>query len=203
MASQVFDRLLGDAARKGVVADRSRESVDWFRKAARGVPVTRVSPSKMLTDDKASRFTNHVKIGNMYMFQYDPKTKKTLPFYDRFPLIFPIGPAPGGFMGINLHYLHPRLRALLMDRLMDDVMSNDRMDETTKLNLSYRFLKAASRYRHFEPTVKHYLNSHVKSRFIYIYPAEWNMALFLPTEQFEKATKQEVWKDSAEQIKKP
>jgi hypothetical protein len=204
MSSQVFDRILGDATRKGVVADRSRESVQWLRKAASRVPTTRVSPSKMLHDSSgdASRFENQIRIGNMYMFMYDPKGKKSLPFYDRFPLIFPIGPAPGGFYGINLHYLHPRLRAILMDRLMTDVISNEKYDHTTKLRLSYKILQSASKYRYFEPCVKHYLKSHVKSRFIYIYPAEWNMALFLPTEQFEKKSKQEVWKASQDQIGK-
>lgn len=202
MASQIFDKILRDATAKGVVANHSRASVDWLRKAAGRVPTTRVSPSKMLHDSSgdASRFENKVRIGNMYMFMYDPKTKKTLPFYDRFPLIFPIGPAPGGFYGINLHYLHPRLRAILMDRLMTDVISNEKYDQSTKLRLSYRILQSASKYRYFEPCVKHYLTSHVKSRMIYIYPAEWNMALFLPTEQFEGASKKEVWKDSQDKI---
>lgn len=200
MASQVFDRILGDATRKGVVIDRSRESVQWLRKAASRVPTTRVSPSKMASDNDPARLENAVRIGHMYMFMYDPKHKATLPFYDRFPLIFPIGRAPGGFYGINLHYLHPRLRAILMDRLMTDVINNQKYDETTKLRLSYKILKSASKYRYFEPCVKHYLTKHVKSRFIYIYPAEWQMALFLPTERFEKASKTDVWQDSREKI---
>lgn len=201
MASQVFDRILGDASRKGVIINRSRESVQWLRKAAARVPAARVSPSKMLgTDDKQGRFDNSIRIGNMYMFMYDPKHKDSLPFYDRFPLVFPIGKAPGGFYGINLHYLHPRLRAVLMDRLMGDVMNNEKYDETTKLRLSYRLLKSASKYRYFEPCVKHYLTKHVRSRLIYIYPNEWQMALFLPTERFEKAEKKVVWEDSRQKI---
>jgi len=30
-----------------------------------------------------------VEPGGMYMFLYDPKTKAKLPYFDRFPLIFP------------------------------------------------------------------------------------------------------------------
>ena len=55
----------------------------------------------------------------MNMFFYDPKHKDTLPYYDRFPLSVIIGPAKGGFYGLNLHYLPPVLRAKMLDALMD------------------------------------------------------------------------------------
>lgn len=198
MASQVFDKILQDAARKGVIPNKTRESVTWFRRAAQGVPTTAVSPSRMLSDTDSSRFENHVELGSMYMFGYDPKTKANLPYYDRFPLIFPVGRAPGGFYGLNMHYLHPRLRAVLFDRLTTDFTRG--VGEKEHLITRYKVLKAASKYRYFEPCFKHYLNKHVRSRFIFITPSEWNMALFLPTERFEKATKQEVWKDTTQQL---
>ena len=50
--------------------------------------------------------------GMMLMFGYDPKWKKILPFYDKYPLCIIISPAPKGFMGLNLHYLPPELRSL-------------------------------------------------------------------------------------------
>jgi hypothetical protein len=46
-----------------------------------------------------------------------------------------------------------------------------------------------------------YLNEHVKSRFIKIESAEWDIALFLPTERFQKSSKQTVWKDSRAEIR--
>jgi hypothetical protein len=52
----------------------------------------------------------------------------------------------------------------------------------------------------FEPCVKKYLYSHVRSKFMYIYPSEWDIALMLPTEQFRKANKQRVWNESKKQI---
>jgi hypothetical protein len=63
-------------------------------------------------------------IGKMYTFFYDPKHKETLPYYDLFPLIFVVGPAAGGFLGINLHYLPPVLRAKLMDSLYQILNNN-------------------------------------------------------------------------------
>ena len=40
-------------------------------------------------------------VGSMQMFFYDPKTKDTLPYYDRFPLVVVVGPAEKGFLWIK------------------------------------------------------------------------------------------------------
>jgi hypothetical protein len=102
-------------------------------------------------------------------------------------------------MGINMHYLPHVLRAKLMDSLYD-IASNDKYDETTKLRISYNVLNSAAKYKWFKPCIKHYLTSQVRSRFIYVYPAEWDIALFLPLERFDGATKSQVWKDSKKLI---
>jgi hypothetical protein len=57
-------------------------------------------------------------------------------------------------------------------------------------------LKNASKYRAFKPTFKKYLGSQVKSRFLEIKPVEWDIALFLPLQKFEKASMAKVHKDS-------
>ena len=131
--------------------------------------------------------------------QYDAKNKDTLPYYDRFPLIFPINIVRGGFMGMNMHYLPPMLRAKLMDELYD-VASNDKFDARTRLEVSYKLLSSASKFSLFKPTVKRYLSSHVKSRFVKIESSEWDIALFLPLQNFVGASKQKVWADSRKMI---
>ena len=137
--------------------------------------------------------------GRMYTFFYDPKTKKDLPYYDRFPLIFKIKNVSGGFLGINMHYLPPQLRARLMDALYP-LVTNRKYDETTRLRLTYDVLNSAAKYRFFKPTIKKYLNNHVRSRFILINANQWDMALFLPTERFVKKNKNFVWKESRRAI---
>ena len=82
-----------------------------------------------------------------------------------------------------------------MDALYETA-NNKRYDESTRLKLSYDVLKAASKYKEFKPTYKKYLTSQVRSRFIEINASEWDIALFLPVERFEKASKNTVWRDS-------
>ena len=118
-----------------------------------------------------------------------------------FPLIFPFQKAPGGFYGINLHYLPYNYRALLMDGLYSLVVNESHNDETTRLRLSYQILNSMSKLRYFRPCVKRYLNSNIRSKFVYITPEEWNVALFLPLQKFNKGTIQQVYKDSVDTIK--
>ena len=66
--------------------------------------------------------------------------------------------------------------------------------------MNYSVLNSASKFKYFAPCVKHYLTDHLRSRFLYVYPSEWDVALFLPTERFEGASKQKVWADSKKLI---
>ena len=143
--------------------------------------------------------TDSVRVGHMYHFYYDPKTKGTLPYYDRFPLVVVTDIYPDGFLGLNLHYLPPALRAKLMDGLYT-ISNNKKFDETTRMRVSYDMLKSASKFRGYKPCVKRYLTGHLQSRLAYINATEWDIALFLPVEQFAKAGKSEVWADSRKAI---
>jgi hypothetical protein len=86
-----------------------------------------------------------------------------------------------------------------MDALYN-VASSKTFDDKTKLKISYDILSQASRYRFFKPCVKRYLISHVQSKFFYIEPTEWDMALFLPLDRFVGASKNVVYKDSRNRI---
>ncbi len=190
----VFDDMLLKGVRSGHAPARTQKAKQWYRNVAKG---TQVSESELLKDKDRTKKT--LEPGSMFMFQYDPKTKDTLPFYDRFPLIFPVELAPGGFYGINLHYLPHRLRAKLMDALYSYVTDQE-FTEKTKIALTYKVLKSAAKLKLFQPCFKRYLFSHVESNFIYIYPSEWDMALFLPLERFEKKSMQYVHNQATKKV---
>ena len=91
------------------------------------------------------------------------------------------------------------MRAKLMDALYATI-NNKKYDNTTKLRVAYNTLASATKFKYFKPCVKRYLFSHVGSQFVYIAPDEWDFALMLPTERFQGATKQQVFKDSQAKI---
>lgn len=196
MTAYVFDAILTRGVKANQIPARTQQARDWYRDVAkRTTNVNRVA----LLEKNKSKLVNNIMTGHMYMFFYDPKLKDTLPFYDRFPLVFPFRKVPGGFLGINLHYLPYPLRAKLMDGLYS-LATNQTYDESTRLRLSYQILSSVSRLRYFKPCVKHYLTTHVRSRFLLVDSVEWDIALFLPVEKFEKSSKREVWQNSKEQL---
>lgn len=194
--ANIFDEIITKGVRAGQIPARTQQARDWYRDQAGSF--RRMNENKFFRSDR-DRLTTKPILGNMYMYFYDAKHKDTLPYYDRFPLVFPFAQAKGGFLGLNLHYLSLDQRAILMNALYD-VTSNSRYDETTKLKLNYQTLTTAAKFKLFKPCVKHYLISQVETQFMYIYPSEWDIALFLPTERFQGARKTTVYKDSRKQI---
>ena len=189
--SNLFQKLELAAFRKGITP-RTAESRAWFQKQAGYLG--RINNNALLKEPVLKTESEQIP-GGMFMYFYDPKTKATLPYYDKFPLTIIVGPAAGGFTGLNLHYLPMVLRAKLLDALMD-ITSDKKYDDNTKFNLSYNTLKKASKMRYFKPCFKRYLTANVKSRFARVPASEWEIATFLPTASFEKASKTTVWKDS-------
>ena len=194
MATNPFTEVLRNTVSPTTAQENSRM---WLREQAQSVRQVN-NPRNML--QKNDRLVTNVGIGRMYLFMYDPKTKDDLPYFDRFPLIFPFQKVTGGFYGVNMHYLPHILRARLMDALYT-VANNKANDDTTKLRLSYQVLDSASKFRYFKPCVKHYLNNHVKSRFLWVPAEQWDTALFLPLERFVGANKQQVWRDSRRMVR--
>ncbi len=143
--------------------------------------------------------TSSFSIGNLFFYFYDAKTKQKLPFWDKFPLLLPIESYGDGFLGLNLHYLPVTYRIKLLNALMG-LATDKNMDENTRLRVSYGILKGASRYKAFQPCVKRYLYSQLRSKFLSIPSNYWAEACLLPVQQFQKAGAATVWADSMKKI---
>lgn len=195
--SNLFATLEYEAFRAGI-NPRTKAAQDWFRKKAQ--QMRRPNRSELLQDEQLKLVNRQQPlIGSMNMFFYDPKTKDTLPFYDRFPLAIIVGPAEKGFYGLNLHYLPPVLRAKLLDALLE-ITNNNKYDESTRFNMSYKMLMSSSKLKYFKPCFKHYLTQHVKSRLARVAAPEWEIATFLPTASWEKAGASSVYTASRRAI---
>jgi len=167
------------------------KSTDWYRDKIRefGTP----KALDLIRDGKQAA---RPFFGRLNMFFYDPKLKKTLPYYDRFPLVLPLENYSDGFLGINFHYLPIPLRVRLLDSMVD-FSNNTKFDESTKLNVSYNAIK---RIRLVKPTLKRYLAGKVKSRFRRIDADEFIVATLLPVARFSKATAAQVHRDSRKML---
>jgi hypothetical protein len=187
-----YDKLNKQATAAGFKKN-STESLKWYQNALKSM--MGLNRKELLSEfDKSKPLS-----GRMFMYFYDPKHKKTLPYYDRFPLIFMVEKAKGGFYGLNLHYLPHKERAIFFDRLLD-YTNNKRYDESTRLRLKYDLLKGSSKLKYFAPCFKHYLTKHVKSKIVEVPADQWEQVLFMPSESFQKASKNSVWQESKKQV---
>lgn len=174
------------------IKDAVNKSTTWFNQQVKLIGQTGITPKKSIGGEHVS---NTLLPGNLYMFFYNPKYKETLPYYDRFPLVFPYEKTADGFIGLNMHYLPYQLRVRLLDKLMQ-FRSNTRMDESTKLKYSWALISGVSKFKPAEPCIKKYLFSHCQSSFKKVLPHDWATAMMLPVEVFVGASKQRVWQDS-------
>lgn len=186
-----FRPLLNRLSERGI-RPNSAAAREWFSKKIRESSV--INRRTLLSDSERKAATP--QIGKMYFYNYDPKFKDKLPYYDEFPLIFVIDYFSGGFMGINLHYVSPRNRMEIMESL-SGIATNKRYDASTRLALSYKVLRGVSKFSTMKPCIKKYLFSNVKSSFVTINADEWDIAIFLPVQKFRKANASKVWSDSS------
>ena len=205
MATYIFQKIADEGRAEGLESG-SEEARDWYRDRASSIRTvnTRRELRRRTDETGRARTVNKIvdmDVGRMYMFFYDPKHKEKLPFYDQFPLIFVLEKYKDGFLGMNLHYLPPVFRASLMDKLYQ-IERQDNIRESKKLRLNYGLLNNAARYKYFRPTVKRYLYSQVRSRYLWIPYEEWDIALMLPTARFRKSKSNVVWQDSKRRIRK-
>ena len=162
----VFDKILDSTT--------GPKSYDWYRKQVQSM--TTPGARSLINQGKA---TLRPKYGVMNLFGYDPKLKATLPLYDKFPLIFPLEPAKGGFYGINFHYLQPGARVAFL-RQLSRFASDKNFDKKTR----YQIGNLSGRY--FKKTIKHYLFSQVRTSFLNVPANEMAIAIFLPVARFMK-----------------
>ena len=103
-----------------------------------------------------------------------------------FPLVMPIQAAPGGFLGINFHYLPIALRMKLLETL-----------DKRGFKGNYSKLK---NIREVKPTIKHYLRKQFVSGFLELEEDDYAPSIFMPVAQFKKQSASQVWRDSRRMI---
>ena len=171
--SNLFSDLEIAAFRAGITP-RTKESIAWFKdKAGKLGKVT----GGTIFNQEQIKLKDSLRnpIGNMYMFYYNAKHRATLPYFDAFPLVVITSLAEKGFYGLNLHYLPPTLRA----KALNGLLGGDGLAE-----------------KYYKPTIHRYLTTQVRSRFALIDKPEWEIATFLPTASWKKASAGRVYSDS-------
>jgi len=173
MANSILDPLVDKAG--GI-----RKTAAWYRNAVSSI-ADRATATRLM---RSGKLNGRPSIGRLNMYFYDPKYKKTLPYYDRFPLVLPLERIPGGFAGINFHYLRPGARFTLLERLQRFSVRNE-VSSRNRFDVSYDRVKNLPMVKN---TIKKYLYSHVRSSFLRIDYDKAALSVYLPVAQFRKGS---------------
>ena len=180
MAS-VFDRIK-------VRAGDTDRSATWYRSQ-----VNRIASGKTAGQlFREGKLQARPSVGRLNLFGYNPKLRAKLPYYDIFPLVLPLEPTKGGFMGMNFHYLPPLLRFRLLER-MQARASDRRFDSKTRFEVAYDDVK---NIKIVKPTIKKYLYAYCQTGFLRINADDAAIAIYLPVQRFKKAPEATVYADS-------
>jgi hypothetical protein len=177
----------------------SKKSLEWLSQKIAELRNTSNIPAGMSRE--RFRQVDSFRLGKLYCFYYDPKGKESLPYYDRFPMVLAIEKYNDGFLGLNLHYLPFNYRLAFLGKLLKFAVQGE-PGEIDRLRVTYDILVASKRLKEFRPCIKRYLSGHIQSKILAIQPNEWDIAAFLPLQQFRGAKSQEVWQESLEEIRK-
>jgi len=218
MASvNIFETLRARVEKSGGLLPQERRAMFWFSQYSGALRSWQARQSgikfKTIENELPSQMVVGPKRafpGNIYFFSYEPLGKHTLPAYDTFPLTLVVQREKNGFLGLNFHYLSYRSRAMLFDMLHKTlVIQGPDPDGSgpkgpdplkTRMRATYKVLASMSKYKAFRPCMKRYRNSQFRSPLLQVGSSEWDLALFLPVEQFRKSTRADVWQESQERI---
>lgn len=169
----------------------------WFKKTSE--QIADVPESQVVTKLPGKRLlptAREAVIGNFWLFQYNPKTRKELPYYDKLPHVLIISLTRDSFLGLNFHYLPMDHRLRLYEKLK--VLRNTKnLLPQTRIRITYQILlENMAKYKEYLPCIKRYLFKHVTSNFIHVPPRDWDFAVLLPFYRFKKKAVNYVWMDS-------
>lgn len=197
-AGDTFQKIAQDLL-KGMSASeinsRARDAIKWFSDKNNAKYVDTGRPNVGLMT-KGRTGASDITPGQMFVYSYDAKNAETLDYWDRFPLILFLDiNRHGNFLGLNLHYLPPPARAIILGKLMS-VVNSKTLRHDTKLKITYKMVKSMSEYKPLQFAIKSYIPNRIQGKIVRIQPGlEWAHAIFFPSEMFVGASKRSVWDD--------
>jgi len=153
--------------------DGEEQSWQWYRQTLKSMAMDiKQHPEHLVRDEKKDRIEKEdaqdknrlrrfTRQGRLFIFEYKATTKY-LPYYDTFPLVYVLQSSPEYFIGANLHYLHPKKRPLVIEKLKQDRIDIPRI------------------------CIHKYILDHVEGFLLDLALDEWDTAIALPIDHFVK-----------------
>lgn len=183
---------LNDALKERSMSTIRRRSHQWFEE-------NYISRTKEPPEEKRGKL---LEVGKMYTYNYDPKHKDILAFYDYMPMMLCIGhiKTAGGklnAMGINMSYIPPKVRPQVLDKIVKTFKSqmfdfnekqvlSQKFSVMKKVPLDYGVCKKILKDSGFEFAVRSYIYTRMKTEPRVITASEWWKMMVFPSQFIEE-----------------
>jgi hypothetical protein len=208
----IFDRMDGikDEELDEPSEDDSRDAFEWYERHAleayEEITNSRSTDAKtkrmVLLNSVSDFYTGLKRAGSLYTFIY--QAESDLPYWDKYPLVLRMIDnldSTESFLGMNLHYLEPKLRRLFMMHMITKMSGSihDKNSRIVGLNIN-RLMNGLAKYGRV--CIRRYKYDNIRSRVLTIPPENWIKMIYLPTYQFIGGKPSKVWRDSYKKIRK-
>lgn len=174
-------------------ADRlSDESLNWFR--SRVIKDIKVKQSALLNSSvysKKSGTENKQLIGKLYFYEYKAVVAgdSDNDIYDQYPLCFFFSSSKTKddktlLHGLNIHYLAPKERMILLQGLLT-LRSSKTTRPGMRLKLSWEVIKSVSKHALYEKAVHSYRVDRLMSRLVEVPANDWSVVVFLQLQKWK------------------
>jgi hypothetical protein len=196
--SEDFERIIDDLSRgmnATEVNRRQREAIRYFSQRNKAKFVDTGRPGIELMT-KGQRGVSDIIPGTIMTYMYDAKNAETLEYWDRAPLIIFLDVQKNGnWLGLNLHYIEPRVRAKILGLLMKTVTAK-KLRHDVRMRITYQMCQQIAAYKPLGFCLKSYIPQRITTKIVRIQPLDWQHAIFFPSDRFQKASNRKVWSDA-------
>lgn len=195
MSKKEVQKTLNRMKNTGFSLD-DEQATKWLASNLSKVKTT-MRQSTFIDNSKTLAKNKSITPGVMIFFGYNPKTKDVLPFWDEFPVSIVLCPKAGGFLGLNLHYLPPGIRAVFLNALLKYVSDKNWATDPNSdalFKITYTLLKSSPKLAQYKKCIKRYYYSNIVTKAAFIPQTQWNSVPFFPLDRFKGMSKKDIWR---------
>lgn len=194
----IYQELHQRVLKDHTLSNTERRSAYWFQRYARkltGAYQTQLSGNLIDADDATTDTQlvapHAICPGQLYFFRYTPvptQRNQNDP-YDAFPYVLITERDETRFSGLNFHYLSYYHRAVLFDLLYQNRYQHRKNTLAACIAITPQILLQSTKYSLYKACYRSYLYSSCRSSMLQVGSSEWDLALFLPVELFQRTSK--------------
>lgn len=129
-------------------------------------------------------------IGKLYFFKYEAEEAgdRSLNVFDQYPMVFFFNfvrtkEGNGLLYGLNIHYLAPRYRQALLEKLLVTKSSN-KINDNTRMKITWNIIKSLVNSKIAHKAIHAYRTDRFMSKLVEVPAPDWSIAVFLRLEKF-------------------